>query len=46
MLKSVCGLQGKQWTTQGITQIHHTLNFPMIHVGNHGIQRCQIAMNI
>jgi hypothetical protein len=46
ILKSVCGLKGKQWATQAVTQIHHALNFSVTHVGNHGLQSSQIAMNI
>jgi hypothetical protein len=37
ILKSGCGLKGKQWATQAVTQINHTLNFSMTHVGNHGV---------
>jgi hypothetical protein len=31
---------------QAVTQIHHTLNFSVTHIGNHGVQSRQIAMNI
>jgi hypothetical protein len=29
-----------------VTQIHHTLNFSVTHVGNHSVQSRQIAMSI
>lgn len=45
-LESPCGFKWQQRATQGVTQIHHTLNLPMPHIGHHRIQRCQIPMNI